>query len=290
MFALAMFLLFGTARPASSTSAASGTRRSTWNEPPRRPRWPAFRTCPATSRPRPAAASRGGRKEWLHNCRRLDDHFRRINAESIQRLDVTVSQVVRDILPARSRHPIGSDHADGHRRIHPARPDGQPPLARTATTPASFWAAAEAQGTNRSAGDAYGTYYNPDPTLNSQYDSARLHVCDRRPVGAGSTNIDLYDPTFCAVDDQKGTGDHWISWDLAGWPAVSTLLHAVVGPRGDAPRLHGRRSDRPSGQPLQGSSGQVDKSAALRENSATWPGMPSGALPDCQANAYHNAW
>ena len=35
---------------------------------------------------------------------------------------------------------------------------------------------------------------------------------------------------------------------------------------------------------------QVDKSAALRENSASWPGHAFWSLPDCTSDAYHNAW
>ena len=66
------------------------------------------------------------------------------------------------------------------------------------------------QGANRSYGDAYGTYYNPNPTLNNQYDYRGYQYTIDVPVGAGATNVDLYDPTFCAVDDNKGTGDHWI--------------------------------------------------------------------------------
>ena len=96
------------------------------------------------------------------------------------------------------------------------------PLSAYGDNSGNFWAAAEAQGTNRSAGDAFGTFYNPNPTLNNQFDQRGYMYAIDVPAGAGATNVDLYDPAFCAVDDQKGTGDHWISWNAAGWPAVST--------------------------------------------------------------------
>ena len=96
------------------------------------------------------------------------------------------------------------------------------PLATYGDNSGNFWAAAEGQGADRTYGDAYGTYYNPKPTLNNQYDYRGYQYAIEVPVGAGATNVDLYDPTFCAVDDNKGTGDHWIPWNQATWPAVST--------------------------------------------------------------------
>ena len=145
------------------------------------------------------------------------------------------------------------------------------PLGTYGDNSGKFWAAAEAQGTNRSAGDAYDTYYNPNPTVNNQYDSRGYMYAIDVPVGAGSTNIDLYDPTFCAVDDQKGTGDHWISWDLAGWPAVSTFYTLWSDPA-ETPLDYTDDVQVASSGNLFKNERQVDKSAALRENSASWPG------------------
>ena len=128
-----------------------------------------------------------------------------VNAESVQRLDVTVSQTFKTFfLPIVGISSVRITRTATAEYTLPV-PMGSP-LSVYGDNSGNFWAAAEAQGTNRSAGDAYGTYYNPSPTLNNQYDPNGYQYAIDIPVGAGATNIDLYDPTFCAVDDQKGTG------------------------------------------------------------------------------------
>ena len=163
------------------------------------------------------------------------------------------------------------------------------PLSVYGDNSGNFWAAAEAQGTNRSAGDAYGTYYNPSPTLNNQYDPNGYEYAIDIPVGAGATNIDLYDPTFCAVDDQKGTGDHWIAWDATGWPAVSTYYTLWSDPA-STPLDYSDDVQVTSSGSLFENKRQVDKSAALRNTAASWPGHAFWSLPDCTNDAYHNQW
>jgi Flp pilus assembly protein TadG len=211
-----------------------------------------------------------------------------VNAESNRRLDVTVSRSfgtyflrllgmnsVRITLTATAEYtlpvPMGS------------------PLSTYGDNTGYFWAAAEAQGTNRSAGDAYGTYYNPSPTANNQYDARGYQYAIEVPVGAGATNIDLYDPTFCAVDDQKGTGDHWISWDLAGWPAMS-IYYTLWSDPAQTPLDYSDDVVVASSGTLFENKRQVDKSAALRETSAAWPGHAFWSLPDCTNDPYHNRW
>ena len=221
-----------------------------------------------------------------------------INIESNRRLDVTVSQnsqtyflrivgisTVRVTRVATGEYtlpvPMGS------------------PLSNYGDNSGFFWAAAEAQGTNRSAGDAYGTYYNPNPTQNNQYDANGYQYAIEVPAGAGSTNVDLYDPTFCAVDDQKGTGDHWINWDLSGWPAVSTYYTLWSDPA-STPLDYSDDVVVTASGTLFENKRQVDKSGpggpvaspALRENSASWSTPYSGFanLPDCTSDLYHNKW
>jgi Flp pilus assembly protein TadG len=211
-----------------------------------------------------------------------------VNSESIRRLDVTISRSfgtyflrllginqVRVTRTATAEYtlpvPMGS------------------PLSIYGDNSGYFWAAAEAQGTNRSAGDAYGTYYNPSPTLNNQYDARGYQYAIEVPVGAGATNIDLYDPTFCAVDDQKGTGDHWIAWDAAGWPGMSTYYTLWSDPA-ETPLDYTDDVQVATSGTLFEVERQVDKSAALREASASWPGHAFWSLPDCTNDAHHNQW
>ncbi len=163
------------------------------------------------------------------------------------------------------------------------------PLSSYGDNTGFFWAAAEAQGTNRSAGDAYGTYYNPSPTVNNQYDARGYQYAIEVPAGAGATNIDLYDPTFCAVDDQKGTGDHWIPWNQSGQPAVSTYYTLWSDPA-NTPLDYSDDVQVASSGSLFERERQADRSAALRENSASWPGHAFWSLPDCTSDPYHNAW
>ncbi len=163
------------------------------------------------------------------------------------------------------------------------------PLSTYGDNTGFYWAAAMSQGADRTYGDAYGTYYNPNPTLNNQYDSRGYQYAIEVPVGAGATNVDLYDPAFCAVDDQKGTGDHWIPWDQGGWPAVSIYFTLWSDPAA-TPLDYSDDVQVASSGTLFENRRQVDKSAAYRENSAAWPGHAFWSLPACTTDTYHNTW
>ncbi|HYN48433.1 MAG TPA: pilus assembly protein TadG-related protein [Candidatus Nanopelagicales bacterium] len=211
-----------------------------------------------------------------------------INLESNRRLDVTISRPYGTyFLRLLGMNTVRVSRTATAEYTLPV-PMGSP-LSTYGDNSGFFWAAAEAQGTNRSAGDAYGTYYNPNPTLNNQYDARGYQYAIEVPPGAGATNVDLYDPTFCAVDDQKGTGDHWISWDASGWPAVSTYYTLWSDPA-MTPLDYTDDVQVASSGTLFESKRQVDKSVALRENSASWPGHAIWSLPDCTSDAYHNQW
>jgi hypothetical protein len=210
------------------------------------------------------------------------------NVESDRRLDVTISRDTGTFF-------LG---IIGINRITVARtatgeytlpvPMGSP-LSVYGDNSGNFWAANEAQGTNRSAGDAYGTYWNPNPTQNNQFTPLGYQYAIEIPAGAGATNIDIYDPTFCAVDDVKGTGDHWIPWNASGWPALSTYFTLWSDPA-STPLDYSDDVQVASSGTLFESKRQVDKSAALRETSASWPGDAFWSLPDCTSDAYHNQW
>ena len=211
-----------------------------------------------------------------------------INAESNRRLDVTVTRTYGTyFLQLLGMKTVRISRTATAEYTLPV-PMGSP-LSVYGDNSGFFWAAAEAQGTNRSAGDAYGTFFNPNPTLNNQYDSRGYQYAIEVPPGAGATNIDLYDPTFCAVDDQKGTGDHWIAWDSAGWPGVSTYYVLWSDPA-ETPLDYTDDVQVASSGTLFENERQVDKSAAIRENSAAWPGHAFWSLPDCTSTDYHNKW
>jgi len=211
-----------------------------------------------------------------------------INLESNRRLDVTISRSYGTyFLRLLGMNTVRVSRTATAEYTLPV-PMGSP-LSTYGDNTGYFWAAAMSQGANRTYGDAYGTYYNPNPTLNNQYDSRGYQYAIEVPVGAGATNIDLYDPTFCAVDDQKGTGDHWIAWNQTGWPAVS-IYYTLWSDPASTPLDYSDDVQVASSGTLFENKRQVDKSVALRENSATWPSHAFWSLPDCTTDAYHNQW
>jgi Flp pilus assembly protein TadG len=213
-----------------------------------------------------------------------------INSESNRRLDVTISQPVGTffmrVLGISTVRITRTATAEYTLPV----PMGSP-LSTYGDNTGYYWAAAMAQGSNRTYGDAYGTYYNPNPTLNNQYDAGGYQYAIEVPAGAGSTSIDLYDPTFCAVDDNKGTGDHWIPWNLATWPGVS-IYYTLWSDPAQTPLDFSDDVEVASSGTTFESKRQVDKSVALRDASASWSTPYSGyaALPDCTSDPYHNQW
>ena len=204
-----------------------------------------------------------------------------INAESNRRLDVTVTRTygtyfmrilgintVRISRTATAEYtlpvPMGS------------------PLSAYGDNSGNFWAAAMSQGANRGYGDAYGTYYNPYPTLNNQYDYRGYQYTIDVPVGAGATTVDLKDATFCAVDPNLGTGDHWIGGTDQGMSTYYTLWSDPA----ETPLDYTDDVQVASSGTLFENKRQVDKSASLRDTSIS--GYAS--MPDCQNDPYHNQW
>ena len=187
-----------------------------------------------------------------------------------RRLDVTITKTFNTFF-LRTRRDATSHHR------HERRPASTPFRSRWAarwrvsgTTP-GFWTVVAGQGSDRGNGDAFGDATTTrSRRVNAEYDANGYMYAIDVPVGAGTTSIDLYDPTFCAVDP--------------------TRARAIGGSRGTCP--DGRRistyytlwSD-PAETPLDysddvqvASTGtlfeherQVDKSAAYRETSRSWP-------------------
>ena len=158
-----------------------------------------------------------------------------------------------------------------------------------------FWAAEITKGGNRSNGDLYSTFYNGNPTLNTQYDPLGYSYEIDVPAGASGGTVYLYDATFCATGigtagpangQQLGTGDHWIGnggndpvttdftlWDMNGTP-YSTADDISVATSGG----------------LFSNKNQVDKGGAFRGNQSYGSGYDGSSSADCSADPYHNAW
>lgn len=161
------------------------------------------------------------------------------------------------------------------------------PLSNLGDNSQGFWTVIAGQGSDRGNGDAFASFYNPEPTTNSDYDPNGYMYAIEVPSGAGSTNIDLYDPTFCAVDPNAGTGDRWLS--SPSWPAMSTYFTLWSDPS-DTPLDYSDDVAVASSGTLFEHERHVDKSAAYRDSSYSWPGSSFWSLPACTTSAYHNAW
>ena len=174
------------------------------------------------------------------------------------------------------------------------------PDAVSGTAPSQgFFGAIEGQGTNRSTGDAYATYYNGKPTLNTDYKATGYDYTVAVP-SAGAT-VWIFDPTFCATASKAtggghaGAGDHWLG---PNDPAPVSTYYQLWN-------THGSPYD-PSQWTMTADSGsmfaneyQIDQGPVYGSATLTSyadQGTPAGAA-DCQAipnqaqgGYWHNRW
>ena len=138
-----------------------------------------------------------------------------------------------------------------------------------------FWAVVAAQGSDRGNGDAFGSYYNPNPTVNTAT-TRRLRLRDRRP-----RRRRLHEHRPVRPDVLRGRPDEGhrrpLARELDGWPAFSTYYTLWSRPGRDAARLHRRRPRRSSSGTLFEHKRQVDRSAALPRHLALLPGEPASS-------------
>jgi putative Flp pilus-assembly TadE/G-like protein len=155
-----------------------------------------------------------------------------------------------------------------------------------------FWGAVETKGANRSAGDAYSTYYNPSPTLNAAYAMDGYSYIVELPPGTAGGAVWIFDPLFCATGlrttapfQALGLGDYWLStaltrsvttefklWDMNGTP-YSTADDTVIATDGG----------------LFTNMDFADKGTNYKGN-GDYGGYGGASSADCQASPYHNAW
>src|SRR3989441_8250708 len=88
--------------------------------------------------------------------------------------------------------------------------------------PLGFFGGVESRGAERSSGDAYSTYYNGKPALNTGFDSNGYSYIVDFPAGTVGGSVYLYDPMFCATGygtvtgSRLGVGDYWIPGGTGG--------------------------------------------------------------------------
>ncbi|TME61380.1 MAG: hypothetical protein E6I51_09035 [Chloroflexi bacterium] len=131
-----------------------------------------------------------------------------------------------------------------------------------------FWGAVIAKGGDRSNGDAYSTYYNPAPTLNTQYDANGYSYIVEFPAGTLGGAVWIFDPIFCPTGRRTST-----PFQHQGTP-YSTADDVLMATDGG----------------LFANMDYVDKSVDYggdHNYGAFYTGLSS---PDCATNPYHNHW
>jgi hypothetical protein len=91
--------------------------------------------------------------------------------------------------------------------------------------PRGFWATMNTQGAENINGDAYQTGYDTrtsgvspacPQSARACYDGTSFYnYAIEMPPGATNGRVYVYDPQFCDVNEQKGTGDRWFGGDVA---------------------------------------------------------------------------
>jgi hypothetical protein len=155
-----------------------------------------------------------------------------------------------------------------------------------------FWGAVITKGANRTNGDAYSTYYNPQPTLNTAFDpNGYSYIVEFQPGTTGGA-VWIFDPLFCATGlkttspfQRLGVGDRWYNtlstrnvtteyklWNMNGTP-YATGDDTLVATDGG----------------LFTNMDFADKGADYKGNS-DYGGYNGSSSVDCASNPYHNAW
>ena len=156
-----------------------------------------------------------------------------------------------------------------------------------------FWATVLTRGANRSNGDAYSTYYNPNPTLNTAFDpNGYSYIVEFQPGTSGGA-VWIFDPIFCATGKKTttpfqrlGLGDAWYSvastrnvtteyklWDMNGTPYATSDDILVASDGG-----------------LFANMDYADKGPDYSGNRDYGPGYNGSSSADCASSPYHNAW
>ncbi|TME59137.1 MAG: hypothetical protein E6I54_12665, partial [Chloroflexi bacterium] len=95
-------------------------------------------------------------------------------------------------------------------------------------SPLGFFGGVEGRGTDRQNGDAYSTYYNPNPALNTGFDANGYQYIVEFGAGTVNGSVWLYDPMFCATGGNSsngrrlGAGDFWFA---NGGTGISTVYN-----------------------------------------------------------------
>jgi Putative Flp pilus-assembly TadE/G-like len=157
--------------------------------------------------------------------------------------------------------------------------------------PLGFFGGVEAHGTERQNGDAYSTYYNGNPALNTGFDPNGYQYIVEFGPGTINGSVWLYDPMFCATGAgttsgrRLGVGDFWFANGGNGISTVYNLLDMMGTPY----TLGDDRLIASSGA-LFSNSNAVDKGPLYGGDQNYGGGSNGSGSANCQASAFHNNW
>jgi putative Flp pilus-assembly TadE/G-like protein len=157
--------------------------------------------------------------------------------------------------------------------------------------PLGFFGGVEARGTERQNGDAYSTYYNNRPTLNTGFDANGYQYIVEFGPGTVNGSVWLYDPMFCATGAgtssgrRLGAGDNWFTNGSTGITTVYNLLDM-----NGTPYTLGDDTLIATSGALFANSDAVDKGPLYRGNQDYGGGANGSGSSNCESSAYHNNW
>jgi Putative Flp pilus-assembly TadE/G-like len=164
-----------------------------------------------------------------------------------------------------------------------------------ALTPRGFWGVMLTEGAESVNGDAYSPFYdtrtsanNPNFKPNDYYDYAV-----EMPAGSSNGEVWIYDPGFCAVASDMGTGDRYFG-------NTNTNNSNEVSAYYDLYDTKNTLYDTSDDGSAVASSGSTFAHLAATDESMNGPALSGGNLDDCSATFvgantanpqyYHNRW
>ncbi len=164
-----------------------------------------------------------------------------------------------------------------------------------ALNPRGFWGTMLTQGAENINGDAYSPYYDTRTSaLNPSYDANEYYqYAIELPAGASNGEVWLYDPVFCAVAADMGTGDRYFgntntnnSNEMAAFYNLYNTQNTLYDMSDDGSAV--------------ASSGNFFRGTPGSDPSMNGPALSGGNLDDCSEATiggntaspyyYHNRW
>ncbi len=155
-----------------------------------------------------------------------------------------------------------------------------------------FWGAVITKGANRTNGDAYSTYYNGAPTLNTGFDpNGYSYIVEFQPGTSGGA-VWIFDPIFCATGfrttspfQRLGVGDRWYNTLTTRNVTTEYRLWSMNG----TPYATGDDTLVASDGGLFTNMDYADKGPDYSGN-RDYGGYNGSSSADCSSSPYHNAW